>query len=92
MYLLKISKDGQILAVQHYKHFENAVAAISDYSLFDLIPDEVINQMGEWGVPRISCHGINNETGISDDFEFKYPCGILIYVGRILFEEDKQIK
>ena len=90
MYILKILKDKQILAVLHYKHFENAIAAISDYSVFDLIPEEVVDSMGEWGIPRMSYHGVD-KAGIADDFEFKYPCGVVIYVGKVLFEEDKTV-
>jgi hypothetical protein len=88
MYVMKVTKDNKILAVRHYKHFENAVADIGDYSPFDDISDDIINSMGEWGNPKIvSCSELN---GIADDFEFRYPCGINIYVGLIFTEEGRK--
>ena len=90
MYIVKIVKDNQIIQVLHYKHFENAMADVADHILFDAIPDDIIASMGEWGNPRISCHGYETSTGLADDFEFIYPCGIHVYVGTILFEDDKK--
>ena len=87
MYIMKISKDNQLIAVAHYNNFQNAIADVADHAAFDLIPDEIINSMGEWGNPAISCHSVS-ETGISDDFEFKYPCGILIYIGSIWARDE----
>lgn len=88
MYVMKISKDKQLLAVRHYQYFENAVADISDSAVFDDIPDEIINEMGEWGVPKIYVAS-ESEDGIADDFAFRYPCGIVIYVGKILCNDIK---
>ena len=91
MYLTTIKKDGQIIAIRHFEYFENAMAYVADHEAFDDIPDEIINAMGEWGSPKIYCHSINEETQLADDFEFKYPCGIIIYIGKIMTEEEKMI-
>ena len=92
MYLMKISKDKQLLAVRLYESFQNAMADVADHIAFNDIPDEIINSMGEWGNPQISCHSYDSKTELADDFEFKYPCGVLIYIGAVLTEEAKERK
>lgn len=84
MFIVKIEKENQILAVEHYHHFQNALADIIDYSIFEKISEDISDSFDEgWGLPRISSHSIDDSTGIADDFEFKYPCGILIYLGEV---------
>lgn len=93
---MKISKKNddnkqlQLLAVRHYEKFQNAMSAIADYEPFDDIPDDIINSMGEWGNPRISSHSYNDKEGVADDFEFHYPCGIVIYLGSVITEEEME--
>lgn len=90
MYIMKILKEKQLLSVWHYETFENAMADVADHKVFDDIPDEIINSMGEWGNPKIFCHSYNDEAELADNFEFIYPCGIIIYIGKVLTEEAKK--
>jgi hypothetical protein len=80
MFVVKIIKDGQILDVKHYSVFQNAVADIGNGNIFENIPDELFSTLGN---PKILCFSESEETGISDDFEFRYENGVTVYVGEI---------
>lgn len=96
MYIVKISKEKELLGVDHYIHFENALADISDGSAFEkIIPQDkldAIDAMGDWGRPRISCHShaIHEKTGVADDFELKYDNGVLVYIGKIMASDTQE--
>lgn len=84
MYVAKILKDQQLLDVKHYEHFENAVAEIGDLDMFDNLPAELYNTLGN---PEIYCGSINN--GIADDFEFRYENGVNVHVGTVMTQEQR---
>lgn len=89
MYLMKISFENQLLAVQHYKSFQNAVADISDETFFNFLSEENEQKVREnLGNPKIFYAGANSN-GIADDFEFRYSNGVNIYVGTILPMDDE---
>ena len=86
---MKISFNNQLLSVQHYKHFQNAIADISEENFFNYISiDEAEAVKENLGNPKILYAGINSN-GIADDFEFRYPNGLNIYIGTILPEDYK---
>lgn len=87
MYVLKVTKDGIIVDVRHYEHFENAMGDIAT----DTVIKNAVGPTVAYGTPQMFCMS-ETDDGISDDFEFRYPCGVNIYVGKVLTEEDKKEK
>lgn len=87
MYVMKISFNNQLLSVQHYKHFQNAIADISEENFFTYISIDKAKEVKEnLGNPKIFYAGSDSK-GIADDFEFRYPNGLNIYIGTILPED-----
>ena len=82
MYVVKITKEKQILAVRHYEKFQNALAEIIHGTVFEDLEDDIIPR--EIGRPELSYHSIDEDTNTADDFEFRYPDGLLVYLGEIL--------
>lgn len=82
-------KVGEILNVQYYKHFENAMSDIINKSgdIFDdYVPDFFYE---EEQTPRMRCQSEYEEGQTSDDFELFYDnAGICVFVGKILTMDD----
>ena len=89
MFIAKIYKEKQLLDVKHYISFQNALANIADKYIFDSVPDELVNTLGN---PEIHCFSYSEETGEADDFEFRYPNGVMVYVGEISPVDTGKIK
>lgn len=92
MFVVKISKDKQLLGICHYNVFQNALADILNGNVFESTIDEAIldgiDSSGAWGIPKISSHSVS-DAGIADDFEFKYDNGVLVYLGEIFVVDEK---
>lgn len=79
MYAAKIYKEGRIMDVKHYEHFQNALADIGSRDIFDNLPSELLD--GLWN-PSIRYFS-RSDDGIADDFEFRYMNGITVTLGEI---------
>ena len=80
MFVVKIYKEKQLLDVIHYNIFQNALADIGDKSVFENIPKNLIDTLGN---PEIYCFSRDEETNTADDFEFRYSNGVIVYLGEI---------
>ena len=89
MFIVKIYKEKQLLDVKHYIYFQNALANIADKDIFDNVSDELYSTLGN---PSIHWFSRSEKTGIADDFEFRYPNGVTVYVGEISPVDTDKIK
>lgn len=82
MFVAKIytREKKEILDVRHYSVFQNALADIAVKEMFENIPDELVETLGN---PDIRCHSVSETTNIADDFEFRYTNGVIVYLGEI---------
>lgn len=83
MYILKVTLNQQILAVRHYKVFQNALADVADYKFAESLPKNTAETLGN---PEIYC-GSKDNNDIADDFEFRYNNGVCVYIG-VVFTQD----
>lgn len=81
MFVVKISKEKQLLDVKHYAVFQNALADIGNKEIFENISDELFDTLGN---PEIKNYSISEENNTADDFEFKYTNGVVVYLGEII--------
>lgn len=87
MFVAKIyTTDKQILDVKHYLVFQNALADIASEDMFENIPNELLETLGS---PDIHCHSVSETTNAADDFEFRYPNGVIVYLGEIYAVDEK---
>ena len=80
----KLVDQSKVFCRKYFRRFENAVACISDADIFKHLPEGLMANLGN---PRIYYASSGN--GFGDDFEFQYQNGVVVYIGQILFEEDK---
>lgn len=80
MFVVKISKEKQLLDVKHYIVFQNALADIANKNIFENIPDELFDTLDN---PEISNHSFCEKSNVADDFEFRYSNEIVVYLGEI---------
>ena len=80
----KLTEQNKVFCCRYFRKFENAVACIAVPDIFECLPEELQATLGN---PKIYCASRGN--GIADDFRFRYQNGIVVYIGQILFEEDK---
>lgn len=80
----KLAEQNKVFCRKYFRRFENAVAYITVPDIFECLPKELRTTLGN---PRVWCSSFND--GVADDFEFRYQNGIVVYIGQILFEEDK---
>lgn len=89
MYIVKLvdTSNGRdnpiILSVYHFKKFQNALAFATDKEseLFENLPDDRIDTLGN---PHIICgsvHEKKKKTSYMDDFELRYENGLYVYIG-----------
>ena len=85
-YILKLYRKENLtdLCRKYFRRFENAMACIADADIFEHLPEELRANLGN---PQIYYASRDND--VADDFEFRYQNGVVIYVGQVLFEEDK---
>lgn len=80
----KLTDENKVFRRKYFRRFENAVACIADADIFERLPEELRANLGN---PQIYYASRDND--VADDFEFRYQNGVVIYVGQVLFEEDK---
>lgn len=85
MFVVKITKNKQLLDVKHYKVFQNAIADIGSKNIFENIEEELVETLGN---PEIRSFSYSEITGISDDFEFRYQNGVNVYLGELSFVDE----
>lgn len=78
MYTVKVYNKEHLFDVMHYNAFQNALADISNKKVFETIPKELIDSLGN---PGIYYGSWDEENDIADDFEFRYENGVTAYVG-----------
>ncbi|WP_342982569.1 hypothetical protein [Ruminococcus sp. 2227st1_E6_2227SCRN_220401] len=70
----------------YYRRIENFLGAIADNSLFyEYLPKDLIATLGK---PQV--YSGSNTGPMADDFEFRYENEVIVYIGQILFEEEKK--
>lgn len=80
MFVVKISKEKQLLDVKHYIVFQNTLADIANGNVFENISDELFDTLDN---SKITSHSFCEKSNIADDFEFKYSNGVVVYLGEI---------
>ena len=90
VYVCKIYKKqarDNLFCQVYYRRIENFLGAIADNSLFyEYLPNDLITTLGK---PQV--YSGSNTGSMSDDFEFRYENEVIVYIGQILFEEEKKI-
>lgn len=81
----KLTDQSKVFCRKYFRRFENAVACIADVDIFEHLPEELRVNLGN---PQIYYASSGNE--IADDFEFRYKNGVVVYIGQVMFEEDKE--
>lgn len=80
----KLTGQEKVFCRKYFRRFENAVACITVPDIFKCLPEALRTTLGN---PRVRNSSFND--GVADDFEFRYQNGVTVYIGQILFEEDK---
>ena len=79
MYTVKVYNKEHLFDVMHYNAFQNALADISNKKVFETIPEEFLDSLGN---PNICFSSWDEKNNVADDFEFRFENGVIVYIGK----------
>lgn len=79
MFIVKIYHEKKLLHIIHYRIFQNLIADIRNETIFENLPKELVETLGE---PRVRFYSDD------DHYKISYKNGVVIYISKICFKDD----